>query len=611
MSKLTLTSRNVSPSLLTLFLAVVSLGAAGTASAQTTPLNVGQLTLDTYALRGPQDQSAKLYLSVVARDAQQVPQQFANVRVEVAPPNGQPLSTTNYTNVDASDGQAIIDLGDVPLSDVVSVHAEVATHEAGNAAVLNGQTAVTEFAINPRHVVVPDFEGYGAQMNGYVYTAQNDPTRGFVGNEPPEDIGNLEAKVKDMKPGLCRIFLSPAAYLPANQNLMDSFYKTVELAQQAGSNVNITWWFLDRAPKDDPTVQQQLMEQDMQEFAATLVDLVTNRGLTAVQQITIQNEVNTSWVKPQLYEQYYRLLDQKLRNAGIRDHIKFVGGDLVINNQLTWFNYMATHMGDILDGWSVHIYWNYWDTAYMQSRLSGILSIYNAIPLEERKPLSITEYGVRGIKTLNGTTIKDVDPYRNGALTATLAGYYQDASGNITPVNETNTVGFEQAWFNMLSVNDGFTGMSKWDFFRAQYDFTYQDYSLIGYLFNPTLGQDRWPLRPSYYMEWLMANTTGQHWQVLGYSGTSGAKLITPFRSPTGELTLFALSSDQAAGSVSVGDLPRGTEFKVLLWNADGSGKVTDGGRVNAGGSGTVTVSIPAGSMVALTTVQGGVAPAN
>jgi len=102
-----------------------------------------------------------------------------------------------------------------------------------------------------------------------------------------------------------------------------------------------------------------------------------------------------------------------------------------------------------------------------------------------------------------------------------------------------------------------------------------------------------------------MANTTGQHWQVLGYSGTSGTKLITPFRSPTGALTLFALSSDQATGSVSIGNLPRGTEFRVLLWNADGTGKVTDGGRVNAEGNGTVTVSMPAGGMVALTTLAG------
>ena len=278
---------------------------------------------------------------------------------------------------------------------------------------------------------------------------------------------------------------------------MDSFYKTVELAQHAGAKVNITWWFLDRAPKDDPTVQQQLMQQDMQEFASTLVDLVTNHGLTAVQQITIQNEVNTSWVKPQLYEQYYRLLDQELRNAGIRDHIKFVGGDLVINNQLTWFNYMAAHMGDVLDGWSVHIYWNYWDTAYMQSRLNGILAIYNAIPVEERKPLSITEYGVRGIKTLNGKTIMDVDPYRKGALTATLAGYYQDASGNITPVNETNIVAL-RAGVVQHALSE------RWFYRNVQMGLLPGAVRLYlsGLLahrihLQSEPGQDRWPVRPS------------------------------------------------------------------------------------------------------------------
>jgi hypothetical protein len=152
---------------------------------------------------------------------------------------------------------------------------------------------------------------------------------------------------------------------------------------------------------------------------------------------------------------------------------------------------------------------------------------------------------------LNGNPILDVNPYGNGAKTQTLAGYYQNGDGSITPVNETNIAAFEQAWFNMLSVNKGFTGLSKWDFYRAQYDFTYQDHSLIGYLFNPTTGEDRWPFPPAYYMEWLMANTTGQHWQILGYNGASGAKLISPFRGSSGDLTVFAMSADQAAaGSV-------------------------------------------------------------
>jgi hypothetical protein len=209
------------------------------------------------------------------------------------------------------------------------------------------------------------------------------------------------------------------------------------------------------------------------------------------------------------------------------------------------------------------------------------------------------------VKTVNGVAIKVADPYKNGALVAVDPGVYQDAEGNETPISETNLAAFEQAWFNMLSVNDGFTGMSKWDMYRAQYDFGYQDHSLIGYVFNPASGEDQWPLRPSYGMEWLMANTTGQHWRVVGYTGMSTVKVVTPFLSPTGDLTIFALSSDQAASSVSVGNLPVGTEFRMLVWNADGSGKVSDGGRVNTGGTGTLTVPVPAGSLVALTSMAG------
>jgi hypothetical protein len=220
------------------------------------------------------------------------------------------------------------------------------------------------------------------------------------------------------------------------------------------------------------------------------------------------------------------------------------------------------------------------------------------------KPLSITEYGVRGYKTYNGATLKDEDPYKSNALVATSAGSYVEPGGSLTPVTETNIAAYQQAWFNMASVNDGFVGMSKWDLYRAQYDFGYQDFSLIGYRFNPASDQDRWPLRPAYYMEWLMANTTGQHWQVLAQNGSSGAKLITPFRSPDGELTLIAMSTNEVAGSITIGDLPRGTEFQILVWNNDGSGKVTNGGRVNAGGNGAVAVSVPAEGMVALTTVR-------
>jgi hypothetical protein len=87
----------------------------------------------------------------------------------------------------------------------------------------------------------------------------------------------------------------------------------------------------------------------------------------------------------------------------------------------------------------VHIYWNYWDTGYLSDRLNGILAdmaILTGLGLKT-KPLSVTEYGVRGIKILNGNPIKDANPYRNGALTNTDAGYYQSAGGTLTPISQT------------------------------------------------------------------------------------------------------------------------------------------------------------------------------
>jgi hypothetical protein len=400
--------------------------------------------------------------------------------------------------------------------------------------------------------------------------------------------------------------------MAGNENELTSFYQTVQLAQAAGARVNITWWFLRQAPKGAD--QFTYTQQDMQNFANTLIDLVQNHGITAIHEITIGNEVDSvAWLNnnKDIYNTAYRLLDSSLGGAGIRSQIQFVGGDLVLNGQMPWFTYMAQNMDDILDGWSVHIYWNYWDPSYLLSRLNGILDAMTTLQSQglHTKPLSVTEYGVRGIKTLNGTPIQDVNPYRNGALTATQAGYYQNADGSLTPISDTNIAAFQQAQFNLQALRDGFIGFSKWDFYRAQYDFGYQDHSLIGYLFNPAEGQDRWPLRPTYYMEWLMTHTTGQHWRALDLRGSSGTKLIAALQSPGGSLTVMAMSTDEAAASFTVGDLPANTIFNVLIWNADGTGKVTAGAGMNSGATGTVSVSAPAGSVVALTTSAVGQLP--
>jgi hypothetical protein len=602
-------------------------------------------SLDSYALRGTQDAGAKLFLSIQSTESRfAAPEQLKHVLAEVTTPDGTGMRAENFSNVASPEGRAIVDLGDVPLNAVLNVQVFVQTGRTVKTEVLHSTTAVTEFAVNNKQTVTADFEGFGAQMNSDLYTGLNDPSRNYTGNEAPKDVENAEAKIVALKPGLSRIFLSPKIFDPADpnrQNMADSFYKTVALAQKAGANVNISWWYLE-SDWNDPDHFDALIQKDMHEFADTLVDLIQNKGFTAVKEITIQNEPNRSKFNQDdnitIYASAYRYLDQYLKDAGIRDQIKFIGGDLVVNNQAYWFNYLADNMWNVLDGWSVHIYWNYFQTGYMQDRLSGIKAIYDSILPDKRKPLEITEYGVRGFKSYAPKqSIKDFDYYRrngNNYMTNTLAGYYQEGNDTpyyqadnpapMVPVNQTNIAAFEQAWFNMQALNDGFAGLSKWDMYRAQYDFTYQDHSLIGYLFDKdpnrdypdrpddymAPGKDRWPLRPAYYMEWLMSNTSGQGWKVVGYNGTSGQKLITALQSADGSnTTIFAMNTDGSASSVSIGHLPVGKTYTVLIWNADGSGKNSKADSLSSGTTGTVTVDAPAGSMVALTTFDTGPLP--
>jgi sugar phosphate isomerase/epimerase len=183
-------------------------------------------------------------------------------------------------------------------------------------------------------------------MNGHVYAG--------VLPAPPGSMPDLEAKVKALEPQLVRIFFSEAQEaIPAR---MESFVKTVELAQEAGATINITYQSAARA-KNNPALF-------MGQFAAVLDDLVRNRGATNVRWVTIQNEPNRTQLTLPEYETLYLTLHDLLVARGLRDHIKLMGGDLVEFGELsnlpnpdhrTWWAYMAEHMNDVLDAYSVKL----------------------------------------------------------------------------------------------------------------------------------------------------------------------------------------------------------------------------------------------------------------
>src|SRR5262249_12093815 len=230
-----------------------------------------------------------------------------------------------------------------------------------------------------------------------------------------------------------------------------------------GTTINITWQG-GRLDTATGTVQK---------FAAVLRDLVENRGVTHFRWLTLQNEPNSTKMTLEQYEAQYRQLDPYI--MGIRGQVRYMGGDLVRDKQTAWLQYMGAHMSDILDAYSIHVFWDYWDTQKLQDRLTEVRAIVDALPAAQQKPLYVAEYGVRGLRTFNGAA--QVDP-----------GVWADG----TPISATNVSAFQQAWFDVLSSRLGYVSTSKWDSYFGKYDNGTQAYYMIG---SPQSG---WPLYPLY-----------------------------------------------------------------------------------------------------------------
>ena len=133
----------------------------------------------------------------------------------------------------------------------------------------------------------------------------------------------------------------------------------------------------------------------------------------------------------------YRALDRHLTAAGAREQIRFMGGDLVQTNQRAWFQYMATRLADLLDAYSVHIYWDYWDTAKFTRRLTEVQRIVAGLPASGRKPVFVSEYGVRG-----------------RAANVPAPGTYADGR----PLGQTRIAAFQHAWFLIAATQLGYVG---------------------------------------------------------------------------------------------------------------------------------------------------------
>lgn len=258
-------------------------------------------------------------------------------------------------------------------------------------------------------------------------------------------------------------------------------------------------------------------------------------------------------------------------------------------------------MNDILDAYSVHVYWNYWDLPRMQFRLRSVRAIADGPLLEgARKPLYVTEFGVRGIQNIPGKP-------------AIQPGYWEDG----TPLSRTNIVAFQHVWFDIASAQLGYSGAVKWDAYWGRYSTGYREtYNLIG------PADEGWPLFPAYHALKLLFQTTERGWQVVRVDPWADddwkqelvdqpEKELAAFVGPEGALSILGLDSNgrglnatsSETPAYSIGGLPASTAFTLALWNASGNGESSVGGTVTTDAAGVARFEVPLHAAFSLTTV--------
>ena len=438
---------------------------------------------------------------------------------------------------------------------------------AASASSAGAAPASPDLVVSPAHVITPQFAGYGGQVNGRLYAAIS---RGAGVTE--DNVQELQRKLALLEPQIVRVFVSAADLNDADRRA--SLARSLMLAQWSGATINLTWQggTLDVASGTIPRLADFINAQ------------VPKLG--GLRWLTIQNEPNSTKMTYAAYEKQYRDLDPYLLN--VRRQLRYMGGDLIQQNQALWLQYMAAHMNDILDAWSIHIYWDYWDTAKLVSRLTEVRRIYDSLMPSMRKPLYVTEFSVRGARTYNGVTVGE-------------PGFWQDG----TPLARTTVMAFQQAWFDLLAARLGYMGTLKWDLHFAKYDNGSQAHWIIG---PPGEG---WPALPGYSAVHLFTATVKPGWSVVAVDGAAGTKLATAYAGPNGALTVIGLDTagaqvngfTEVRTSYAVGGLPPQATFHLAVWNELGDGAILPMPPVQTDAAGVATFDAPVNAVFALTTM--------
>ena len=516
------------------------------------------------------------------------------------------------------------------LTVVISDVAPYQTDESNDTGTASVEVTKSELT-TPRHVLFPSLIGYGAQIGNHLYAPISPWPAGA-------DYADVEQKVKLLEPQLVRIFYNDnwdgnwttGFWTPTWQENYASFVKSVQLAQEAGATIDISFQNLGNAKAPSAT------SASMARFADVLEELVRDYGLTNVQWAEVGNEPNTPCSRPvaqggcpdpsqitiEQYAALTRALHTELVARGLHDQIHLMGGGLIesagLRHHYQWLPWIAANMGDVVDAYAEHIYWWYDRPGRLEYRLRDTANLMNdVLPVEQRKPQYMMEFGVRGYSTCVGKP----------DLPSANQSYYRD--GSCSDIWRTNIAAFQQLWFNIASAQLGVAGTSKWDAYWSMYDRSSPNNQFYWMVGPPTEGS---PLTPTYNAMSLLFHTTVPGWQILrvgpweandwtapNFGGTGGESSddqreqeLVGYAGPSGELTIMGIdtngrdlntvSTDSPSG-YSIGGLPASTTFTLAIWNATGDGTNSIARTMTTDEAGVVRFEVPLHAAFALTTV--------
>ena len=266
-----------------------------------------------------------------------------------------------------------------------------------------------------------NFVGFGAQFNQHVYAKLSGP---------PPDLPGLEQKAI-ARPRLVRVFFNTTEWTFPDR--MDSFGRTVGLANRADAQINITWQGSSYA----------FATANMARFADVLANVLADWGgwsfdlgdavqraeLDAPHACAVRGRLSPARrPPPQARGARGGATSWEATCSARRAH----SGSLRSTGSNTW----PRGMGDLLDAWSVHVYWDFWDARKIDRRLQAeVRSIFAAIPARRRRPLFVTEFGVRGLPTFEGETT-----------------FQPGLAPDGTPMTQTNVAAFQHAWFMLRAA---------------------------------------------------------------------------------------------------------------------------------------------------------------